>query len=208
MLIPMNLSIACAHPLLLLMFELYGLIWSPAQADRDCQLAMRLQSQENKQRQEDDKKFQKLQVQFLLLTHFCNALYYLFLFVCCCCCVFFCKLTLTYVGGDVAQLIVHWTSLPPAQVRFPCAARDFSLRVKFQCRLTYRVHTLLCAVACIYLCAHARDPVVHVRVRWVIETLKHPACTLGLVVWLLQLVFPGEGNLNSHGRNPIGTIQL
>ena len=32
--------------------------------------------------------------------------------------------------------------------------------------------------------AHVKDPVVNVRVRWIMETLKHPACTID---WTLQL---------------------
>ena len=39
-------------------------------------------------------------------------------------------------------------------------------------------HTPPCAIACIYICAHVKDPVVHVRVWWIMETLKHPACTI------------------------------
>ena len=31
---------------------------------------------------------------------------------------------------------------------------------------------------------HVKNPVVHVRVRWIKETIKHPACTLG---WVAQL---------------------
>ena len=42
-------------------------------------------------------------------------------------------------GGDVAQLVEHRTGTPPTQVRFPGAARDFSLRVNFRCRLSYGV---------------------------------------------------------------------
>ena len=36
-------------------------------------------------------------------------------------------------GGDVAQLIEHWTGILPTQVRFLGVARDFSPRVNFQC---------------------------------------------------------------------------
>ena len=52
-----------------------------------------------------------------------------------------------------------------------------------------------CAIACINICTHVNDPVVHVWVRWIVETLKHPA-------WyrLSQLVFPGEDNPNSPGE--------
>ena len=49
--------------------------------------------------------------------------------------------------GDVAQLVEHWTGTLLMQIRFPCAARDFSLRVNFQCRLSYSVRTPPCAIA-------------------------------------------------------------
>ena len=65
-----------------------------------------------------------------------------------------------------------------------------------------------CATACINICAHVKDSAVHVRVRWIMETLKHPACTLGWVVWLCcSCLSPGKATQISHGRNPKGTIQ-
>ena len=72
--------------------------------------------------------------------------------------------------GDVAQLVEHRPGTPLTQVRIPGAARDFSPRVNFQCRLSY-----VCPYTHVYICAHVKDPVVHVRVRWIMETLKHPA---------------------------------
>ena len=39
-------------------------------------------------------------------------------------------------GGDVAQLVEHLTGTLPTYVRFRGAARNFSLRVIFQCRLS------------------------------------------------------------------------
>ena len=96
---------------------------------------------------------------------------------------------------DVAQLVERRTGTPLRQVRFPGAARDFSPRDNFQCRLSYGVRTFPCAVARINIYAHVKDPVVHVRVRWIIETLKYPACTVGWEsVTLSQLTFPGESN--------------
>ena len=41
------------------------------------------------------------------------------------------------MGGDIAQLIERRTGTPLTQVRFPGAAKDFSSRVNFQCRLSY-----------------------------------------------------------------------
>ena len=65
-------------------------------------------------------------------------------------------------GGDVAQLVERRTGTPLRQVRFPGEARDFSLRVNFQCGLFYGVSAPPCVVACINICAHVKDPVVYV----------------------------------------------
>ena len=112
-------------------------------------------------------------------------------------------------GGDVAQLVEYRTGTPPTQVRFPGAARDFSPRVNFQCRLSDGVRTPQCPIACIYICAHVKDPVVRVRVWWIMETLKHPASTIGWEGRLCRSwLSPGKATRNSHGRNPIGTTQL
>ena len=94
-------------------------------------------------------------------------------------------------------MVEHRTRTPPTQVRFPGAAKDFFPRVNFRCRLSYGVRTPPCASACIYICAHVKDPVVHVRVRWIMETLKHPVCTVGWVARPCRSCFsPGEGNPN------------
>ena len=60
--------------------------------------------------------------------------------------------------GDVAQLVEHRTGTPPTQIRFPGAARDFSSRVNFQCRLAYGVRTPPCAIVCINISSHLKDP--------------------------------------------------
>ena len=60
----------------------------------------------------------------------------------------------------------------------------FSPRLDFQCRLSYGVRTPLCAIAFIYIRVHVKDPVVHVGVQWVMETLKRPASTVGWVTGL------------------------
>ena len=90
-------------------------------------------------------------------------------------------------GGDVAQLTECWTDTPLTQVRFPGAARDFSPESTFSAdSLAVSVHPPS-AAACIYICGHVKDLVVHVRVRWIVETLKHSACTVGR-----SLLFPGK----------------
>ena len=110
---------------------------------------------------------------------------------------------------DVAQLVEHRTGTPPTQVRFPGAARSFSPRVKFQCRPSYGVRAPPSAVACIYICAHVKDPVVHVRVRWIMETLKHQACKLSSVARLCRSwLSPGKATRSFRGRNPVSTMLL
>ena len=60
-----------------------------------------------------------------------------------------------------------------------------------------------------YICVHVNDPIAHVRVGWIMETLKHPACTLGWVVRLCQnWLSPGRQPKFPHRKNPIGTIHL
>ena len=44
----------------------------------------------------------------------------------------------------------------------------------------YWCHTPMCVVTCININAHIKNPAVHVRVWWIMETLKHPACT---IIW-------------------------
>ena len=91
------------------------------------------------------------------------------------------------MGGDVAHLVEHWTGTPLRQVRFPGAARDFSLRVSLSVQtLPWCPYAPVCK-SCTNICAHVQDPVVHVTVRWIMGALKHPACTI---------VFPGESTPN------------
>ena len=72
----------------------------------------------------------------------------------------------------------HTTVTPLTQVRFPGAARDFLPGVNFQCRLSIGVRTPPCAIACINICAHDKDSVVHFRVRWIMATQTYPARTI------------------------------
>ena len=109
--------------------------------------------------------------------------------------------------GGVAQLVEPRTGTLPTQVRFPSAARDFSPRVNFQCRLFYGVRKHPCATACTNICVHVKDLVVHARVRWIIETLKHPSCTVDWVARLCRSwLSPGKANQVSNGRNSMWTI--
>ena len=72
-------------------------------------------------------------------------------------------------------MVEHRTVTPLTLVRFPVAARDFLPGVNFQCRLPHGVRTPPCAIACINVCEHVKDPVVHFRVRWIMATQTYPA---------------------------------
>ena len=52
---------------------------------------------------------------------------------------------------------------------------------------------------------HVKDPVVHVKVRWIMETRKSPACTLMSYCWVARLcciwLSLGKATRISHGRN-------
>ena len=59
-------------------------------------------------------------------------------------------------------------------------------------------------MVCIYICAHVKDRVVHVRVRLTKETPKHPACTVGWVSRLCRSWLSPEGE--KQPEFPMGEI--
>ena len=69
-------------------------------------------------------------------------------------------------SGDVAQLVERRIGTQPTQVRFPSAARDFSVQLTFSAD-SYGVRTPPSAIAYINISALVKDPVVHIRVRWI-----------------------------------------
>ena len=71
------------------------------------------------------------------------------------------------------------------------------LQSELSCRFPYGVRIPPCAVACTYICTHVKNPVVHGRVRWIMETLKHLARTVGWVVRLCRSWLFRESNPNS-----------
>ena len=92
------------------------------------------------------------------------------------------------------------------QVQFPGAARDFSPKVSFQCRLSYGVHTPPCAIECIKICAHVKDLAVHVKSSVDYRNTKTPSLRRS---WgsttLSQLAFPGEKQPGfPMGKIPMG----
>ena len=78
---------------------------------------------------------------------------------------------MTNRDGDVAQLVERRTGTPEADS--PVRQGLFLPVSAFSAdSLTVPVHPP-CAIACIYICAHVKDPVVHVGVRCIMETRKH-----------------------------------
>ena len=71
----------------------------------------------------------------------------------------------------------HRTVTPLTQVRFPGTERDFLPSVNFQCRLSYGALTAPSEIACISICAHDKDPIACVRVRWINATQTYPVHT-------------------------------
>ena len=105
-------------------------------------------------------------------------------------------------------MVEQRTCISPTQVRFPGAAKDFSRRINFHCRLSYGIRTPLCAIACICICAHVKDPVAHVRGRWITER-QHPACAGGWVARLCRSWLSSrKATRISHGIDPNGTTQF
>ena len=96
----------------------------------------------------------------------------------------------------MAQLVKH-TRPACCQFRFDSLVRQgIFLPVNFLSADSYGVNTPLCAITCINICAHVKDPGVHVRIQWILETLIHPACTVDWVARLLELAFSRGSNLN------------
>ena len=112
-------------------------------------------------------------------------------------------------GRDVAQLVVSDWHAADAGLIPLCYVQVFLPESTFSANSLTCVHTPPCAIACINICAHVTDPVIHVSVRLIMQTLKHPACMVG---WLARLcrswLSPWKATRISHGRNPIETIQL
>ena len=81
-------------------------------------------------------------------------------------------------GCSSVGRVSDWHATEPRSV--PQCSKGFFSQSAFSAG-SYGVHTPPCAIACINICAHVKDPVVHVRVRWIMETLKHPVCTVSWV---------------------------
>ena len=104
-------------------------------------------------------------------------------------CVDFCTISKTRRSscdearcGDVAQLVEHRTGTPMTQVGFPAAARDWSPRVNFWCRLSFD--------ACLF-------------VRWCFEPSQHLGITSGL-----SLTVSVHPCVQSHALTSVRTLKF
>ena len=88
------------------------------------------------------------------------------------------------VGGRGCRSVGTASDWHANEIRFPGTARSSFLSESTFCADSCGVRTPPCAITCINICAHVKDPTVHGRVRWIMETLKHPTCTLG---WVARL---------------------
>ena len=101
-------------------------------------------------------------------------------------------------NGDVAQLDRASDRHTADAGSIPQCGKGFFSQGQLPVQTLLRVSVTPCAIACINICAHVKDPVAHVRVRWIMETLKHSACTEGWVARLCcSCLSPGKSNLNS-----------
>ena len=54
----------------------------------------------------------------------------------------------------------------------PRCGKGFFSQSQLSVQTLYDVRTPPCAIAYLCICAHVKDPIVHVSVRWIMETLK------------------------------------
>ena len=90
--------------------------------------------------------------------------------------------------GDVAQLLRASDCHTADAGSIPWCGKDSLPRVNFSCRLSFSVCTLPCAITCINICAHYKDPAVHVRVRWIMATQTYSACSMSDKINLMSKV--------------------
>ena len=87
----------------------------------------------------------------------------------------------------------------------PWCGKGFFSQSTFSADSLTCVRTPPCANACINICAHVNDPVVHFRVRWIMDTLKHRASTVGWVAQLCRsLLSPEKQPEFPMGKIPMG----
>ena len=72
---------------------------------------------------------------------------------------------------------------PTQTLRGGDVGSGFTSQSQLSHRLTFSVPTPPCAIACINICTQVKDPVVHVRIWWILATHKYPACTRVTNLW-------------------------
>ena len=87
-------------------------------------------------------------------------------------------------NGDVAQLVRASDRHAADAGSIPRCGKEFFFQSQRSVKTLLCVSVTPCSIACINICARVKDPVVHVRVRWIMETLKYPAWT---VSWLGEI---------------------
>ena len=108
-------------------------------------------------------------------------------------------------GGDAAQLVRASDRHVANAGSIPRCGKGLLSQCQLSVQTLLRCPHTPYAIACINICAHVKDPVVHVRFRWIMETLKHQACTVGWVArscrsWLS----PGKATRISRGKIQLG----
>ena len=89
--------------------------------------------------------------------------------------------------GWVVALLVRASDLHTANAgSIPCCGKGFFSQSQLSVQTLLRCLYTPVHIACIYVCGHVKDPVVHVRVGWIMATQKHPACTIGWEVRLCR----------------------
>ena len=81
---------------------------------------------------------------------------------------------------DVAQLVRAADRHAADAGSIPRCGKEFFSQSTFSANSLTCVRTPTCAITCTNICAHIKDPLVYVRVWWIMETLKHPARTVVL----------------------------
>ena len=111
------------------------------------------------------------------------------------------------LGGDVAQLVRASDHHAADKGSIPWCCKGFFFPGSiFSADSFTCVRTPLCAIACINIGVHVKDPVVHVRLRWIMETLTHSECTVGWGARLCRSwLSPGKKTTTEF---PMGEIQM
>ena len=99
-------------------------------------------------------------------------------------------------GAGIAQLVERLTEKLGAiltRVRVPGAAREFSPRVSFRCRLSYGVRAApLCAIACINICVHVKN-LKHGQPYHCLDTqIMHTLIGMGSAALAAAVPYPGK----------------